>query len=59
MTLTDKQQIFVNEYALTGNGKQSAIKAGYSKASAKQIGSENLSKEHIVEAIKLAKNDIR
>ena len=48
--------MFVNEYALTGNSKQSAIKAGYSKVSAKQLGYELKNKTHIAEAIKLARN---
>ena len=34
--LTDKQAAFVKEIALTGNGTQSAIKAGYSAKTAYQ-----------------------
>lgn len=42
--LTIKQEKFINYYIETGNATESAIKAGYSKKTAKQIGSENLSK---------------
>lgn len=45
--LTDKEQAFVDHYLLTLNGTQSAINAGYSENSARQIASENLSKPHI------------
>ena len=34
--MTDKQAAFVKEVALTGNGTQSAIKAGYSAKTAYQ-----------------------
>ena len=36
--LTEKQTAFVKEFALTGNGTQSAIKAGYSEKTAYQKG---------------------
>ena len=39
-----KQQKFCDEYIKTGNATQSAINAGYSKKTAKQIGQENLTK---------------
>lgn len=42
--MTPKQQKFCDEYIKTGNATQSAIKAGYSKKTAKQIGQENLTK---------------
>jgi phage terminase small subunit len=35
---TEKQEIFVEEYCLTGNATQSAIKAGYSEKIARQKG---------------------
>jgi phage terminase small subunit len=51
--LTPKQQIFISEYCNNGfNGTQAAIKAGYSKNTAKQIAAENLSKLYFKEAIK-------
>jgi phage terminase small subunit len=49
--LTDKEQAFVDHYIITLNGTQSAINAGYSENSARQIASENLSKPHIRAAI--------
>lgn len=39
-----KQQRFVDEYIISGNATQAAIKAGYSKKTAKQMGTENLAK---------------
>jgi phage terminase small subunit len=36
--LTEKQTAFVKEFALTGNGTQSAVKAGYSEKTAYQKG---------------------
>lgn len=42
--LTQKQQRFVDEYIISGNATQAAIKAGYSKRSAQQTGAENLTK---------------
>lgn len=46
-TLTPKQNRFVREYIKTGNATQSAIKAGYSKKTARQTGSENMTKPDI------------
>ena len=42
--LTLKQQRFIDEYIISGNATQAAIKAGYSKKTAKQMGTENLAK---------------
>ncbi|MEZ7280390.1 terminase small subunit [Limosilactobacillus fermentum] len=42
--LTLKQHRFVDEYIISGNATQAAIKAGYSKRSAQQTGAENLLK---------------
>lgn len=52
--LTDKQQRFVEEYLIDLNATQAAIRAGYSEDSAQQIGSENLLKPVIAEAIQAA-----
>lgn len=52
--LTAKQRMFVVEYLKDLNGTQAAIRAGYSVDSAQQIGSENLSKPLIAEAIERA-----
>lgn len=45
--MTLKQQRFADEYIITGNATQAAIKAGYSKKTAKVIASENLTKPYI------------
>lgn len=47
--LTDRQKKFVQFY--DGNATQAAIKAGYSKKTARFIGRENLTKLYIREAI--------
>ena len=47
--LSPKQKIFCEEYAKTKNATQSAINAGYSKHTAKEMGYENLTKPHIQE----------
>ena len=45
--LTPKQQAFCDYYVELGNATEAAIKAGYSKKTARQVGSENLSKPYI------------
>lgn len=45
--LTDKEKVFVNEYLVSFNGAQAAIKAGYSKKSIYSIAHENLRKPEI------------
>lgn len=47
MKLTEKQRRFANEYIISGNATQAAISAGYSKRTAKSVGSENLTKPDI------------
>ena len=49
--LTPKQQRFVEEYLIDLNATQAAIRAGYSEKTAKEIGSENLTKPNIAKAI--------
>lgn len=51
MSLTAKQQRFVEEYLIDLNATQAAIRAGYSANTARQTGSENLSKPDIADAI--------
>lgn len=51
MKLTPKQKKFADEYIKTGNATQSAIEAGYSKKTARSVGSENLTKPDISEYI--------
>ncbi len=55
--LTPKQQRFVDEYLVDLNATQAAIRAGYSKNSARQIGEENLSKPVIAAAVAKAKQE--
>ena len=52
---TAKQERFVEEYLVDLNATQAAIRAGYSRNSARQIGDENLSKPAIAAAIAAAK----
>ncbi len=54
MGLTTKQSVFVQEYLIDLNATQAAKRAGYSEDTAQQIGSENLSKPVIQEAIQQA-----
>jgi phage terminase small subunit len=42
--LTDKQKMFCREYLIDLNATQASIRAGYSKKTAQQIGTENLAK---------------
>lgn len=51
MPLRPKQQRFVDEYLKDLNATQAAIRAGYSKKSAMQIGEQNLRKLEIKAAI--------
>lgn len=51
MTLTHKQQRFVEEYLVDGNGRRAAIAAGYSEATATEMAHENLSKPHVAGVI--------
>ena len=54
--LTPKQQRFVEEYLIDLNATQAAIRSGYSEKTAKEIGSENLTKPNIQAAIQEAQN---
>ena len=47
MKLTEKQKRFVDYYIETGNATEAAIRAGYSKKTARFIGNENLTKPNI------------
>jgi len=47
MALTPKQKRFCDEYLIDLNATQAAIRAGYSERTAKQMGTENLSKPAI------------
>ena len=52
--LTPRQARFVEEYIVDPNATQAAIRAGYSKRTARAIGCENLTKPNI--AAEIAKN---
>jgi phage terminase small subunit len=49
--MTKKQQLFIQEYLIDLNATQAAIRAGYSPDSAQEIGSQNLSKLMVKNAI--------
>ncbi|MCI6749257.1 MAG: terminase small subunit [Megasphaera elsdenii] len=49
--LTEKQKRFIDYYIETGNASEAARRAGYSEKIANRIGTENLSKPVIKEAI--------
>lgn len=52
MSLNEKQKQFCEEFIIDFNGTQAAIRAGYSKKSAKQIAFENLTKLDLQNYIK-------
>lgn len=52
MTLTNKQEAFVNAYLTCWNATKAAIAAGYSEKTARQIGSENLAKPDIASRVR-------
>lgn len=47
MKLTPRQELFISEYLIDGNGARAARSAGYSEKTARQIATENLSKPYI------------
>ena len=49
--MTAKQRRFCDEYLIDLNATQAAVRAGYSKKTAQQMGTENLSKPVIKEYI--------
>lgn len=49
--LTSKQERFIEEYLIDFNGKQAAIRAGYSEQTASNIASENLTKPYLIDEI--------
>ena len=49
--LTEKQKRFCDEYLVDLNATQAAIRAGYSKKTARAIANENLTKPYIKEYI--------
>ena len=57
--LTPKQQAFADYYIETGNATQAAIKAGYSKKTARVIGQENLLKPAIKKYVEERNKEIK
>lgn len=55
---TGKEDKFINEYIKDFNATQAAIRAGYSKNTARQIGYQNLTKLHIKEEIQKRLTDL-
>ena len=55
--LTPKQERFCEEYLKDLNAKQAAIRAGYNKKTAKEIGYENLTKPHLMAIISQGKRE--
>ena len=55
--LTEKEEMFCNEYVVDFNGTQAAIRSGYSEKTACSIASENLRKLHIKNRIKELSRD--
>lgn len=51
--LTTKQRLFVEAYLANPNATEAAIKAGYSKKTARSVGAENLTKPYIAELLKV------
>ncbi len=58
MKLTAKQERFCEEYIVDSNSTQAAIRAGYSKRSAKQIGSINMTKHDVMVKITRLRSDL-
>lgn len=59
MTLTTKQQAFIEHYLRTWNASEAAREAGYSERTARQIGAENLTKPDIQAAIQARLTELR
>lgn len=57
MSLTPKQQRFVEEYLVDLNATQAAIRAGYSAKTSGATGHENLNKPEIAAAVAAAKGE--
>ena len=49
--LNERQKMFCKEYIIDLNATQASIRAGYSEKTARQMGSENLSKPYIQDEI--------
>ena len=56
--MTEKMELFCLEYMKDFNATQAALRAGYSKRTARSIGSENLAKPDIKERIDELKQEL-
>lgn len=56
---TPRQEAFIQEYLISNNATQAAIKAGYSARSAKEQGHKQLTKTHVRSEIDRRKEEIR
>lgn len=56
-SLTAKQKMFCQEYLIDLNATQAAIRAGYSKDTAKEIGYENLTKPYVSDFLQSLLNE--
>lgn len=56
--MTPKQQRFVEEYVIDSNGKQAAIRAGYSPKTAEVQASRLLSNAKVRETVDLARSQV-
>lgn len=50
-TLTNRQKRFIDEYLIDLNATRAAIRAGYSPKTAEWIGPQQLTKNHVAEAV--------
>ena len=57
--LTAKQQRFIDEYLVDLSATHAATRAGYSKKTARQMGSENLSKPYLLHEIIQRQKQVR
>jgi len=56
---TERQRRFVTEYIIDGNAAAAALRAGYSKKTARHIGYQLLQKPHIQDEIDATLADLR
>ena len=59
MALTHKQKLFIEHYAVTGNGAESSIKAGYSPKHARTYACELLSNPNISALVEKKRAEIQ
>jgi phage terminase small subunit len=57
--MTERQERFCQEYSKLGNATQSAINAGYSERSAKQVGQRLLTNDDVKQRIRELQGEIK